>query len=138
MDKILSSRKLRYLIVGGINTIFGYFVGVYTYKYCIDLFNIWVVGLLSNVLAITFSFISYKIIVFRTKGNWLIEYFRTYLVYGSTAILGTILLWLFVDHLNYSIWLSQGCVILLTVIISYIGHSSFTFKSKDQLSEKNN
>lgn len=130
MDKILSSSKLRYLIVGGVNTIFGYLVGVYTYKYCIDLFNIWIVGLLSNVLAITFSFLMYKCFVFKTKGRWLSEYLKAYLVYGLMAGVGIVMLWFYVGVLNVSIYLAQALVILTTVVLSYIGHARFTFNRK--------
>jgi putative flippase GtrA len=130
MHKIFTfnSQKIRYLVVGGINTIFGYVIGVAIYKALINQLNIISIGIISNVLCITLSFCTYKIFVFRTKGNWFSEYLKAYIVYGGMAIVGVILLWLFVDIGGLNIWVSQALIILSTVIFSYIGHARFTFK----------
>lgn len=131
MHKLFKSRKLKYLIVGGANTVFGYVVGVGLYELLTPLFSIWVIGAISNICAITFSFVSYKLFVFRTKGQWLCEYLKAYLVYGVMALVGVVLLWLYVDIFVFSIWLAQALVIISTVILSYIGHARITFRHMD-------
>jgi putative flippase GtrA len=82
------------------------------------------------------SFTTYKLFVFKTKGNWLQEYFRSCMVYASMALIGIVLLWGMVDHLHIKIWLAQGLVIAATVVISYIGHARFTFRLSTKNSEK--
>jgi putative flippase GtrA len=72
--------------------------------------------------------VTYKMFVFQTKGNWLAEYLRTYLVYGGIAIVGIGLLWILVDGLVLPFWIAQGLVIAVTVVISYLSHSRFTFR----------
>jgi putative flippase GtrA len=130
INQLLNSQKLRYLLVGGWNTIFGYFTGIGIYNLLnLDL-SIWLIGLLSNVVCISMSFLTYKIFVFRTKGNWLVEYFRSFIVYGFMAIVGIFLLWLFVIKLAITIEIAQALIILCTTVISYIGHLNFTFNSR--------
>lgn len=121
-------QKLKYLIVGSINTIFGYAVGVATYQSLSQQLSIWIIGAISNLLSIAFSFATYKVLVFKTKGRWLQEYFRANLVYGVLALIGIMLLWLFVSVMGLSIWIAQGIIIVSTVALSYISHNAFTFK----------
>jgi len=128
---LLNREKIRYLLVGGFNTLVGYFIGIAIYKALgNDLGIIWV-GILSNMITITVSFLSYKILVFKTKGMWLTEYMKSYMIYGGIAVISILFLWLFVEKMNISIWLSQALVIGVTVIISYLGHSRFTFRRGD-------
>jgi putative flippase GtrA len=126
-----NQKKLRYLMVGIVNTVIGYFIGVGIYKALGENLGIFWIGIISNIFSITISFLSYKILVFRTKGMWLVEYMRAYAVYGGSALIGIIFLWLFVDKLKLSIWLAQALVITVTVIISYLGHSRFTFRHRE-------
>lgn len=107
---------------------FGYGIGVALFYNLSPRLHTVFIGVLSNILAITMSFTTYKLFVFKTKGNWLSEYFRSCMVYAGMALLGIVLLWLMVDHLGIKIWLAQGLVIASTVVISYFGHARFTFK----------
>ena len=127
---MLNQKKMRYLLVGGLNTLIGYTIGVGTYKAFDNILGIVWIGLISNILSITVSFLSYKILVFRTKGMWLAEYMKSYIVYGGIALIGIFFLWLFVDKMKISIWFAQALVIVLTVIVSYLGHSRFTFRRR--------
>lgn len=133
---VVNSQKLRYLFVGGVNTIFGYFCGVALYKMLVPGFNTATAALIANILAITFSFLTYKIFVFKTKGNWFSEYLKAFVVYGSVALVAIFLLWIFIEKLNISIWLAQGLVTVLTIIVSYIGHARFTFKHRGSKSQE--
>jgi putative flippase GtrA len=121
-------KGVSYLIAGGWNTLFGYGLGVWLYKILSSEIHIIGISILSNILCISMSFLTYKLFVFKTKGRWLNEYLRCYIVYGGTACLGTLLLWLMVDGLGTSIWIAQGIGIAITVLISYIGHKQITFR----------
>ena len=121
-------QKIRYLIAGGWNTVFGYFCGIALYYGLDGKDNLIFVGITANILSITMAFLTYKLYVFHTKGNWLIEYFRTYLVYGLSGIVSLGILWVLVTGLQLPFWLSQGVVIILTIFASYILHGRFTFK----------
>lgn len=129
--QMLNQKNIRYLLVGGINTIVGYSIGIAIYKALASNLGIIWVGILSNIISITVSFLTYKIFVFRTQGMWVLEYVKSYLIYGGTAVISIFFLWFFVEKMNISIWLSQALVIVVTVIISYLGHSRFTFSRRD-------
>ena len=127
---VLSQEKIRYLLAGGFNTLVGYSIGVGLYKALESNLSIVWIGVISNILSITVSFLSYKILVFKTKGMWLREYMKSYIVYGGIAVIGIFCLWVFVEKMKISIWLAQALVIGMTVIISYLGHSRFTFRRR--------
>lgn len=127
---MIDSQKIRYLAVGGINTLVGYSIGVGAYALLASNLHIVLIGVLSNVFSISFSFLTYKLFVFRTRGNWFVEYMRAYLVYGGMAVVGIMLLWLFVEYMRLKIWLAQGLIIFFTVALSYIGHKTFTFRQE--------
>ena len=127
---MLNPEKIRYLLVGGLNTLVGYFIGVGMYEVFGNNLGILWVGILSNALSITVSFVTYKTLVFRTKGMWLSEYLKSYLVYGGVALIGIFFLWLFVGEMKISIWIAQALIIGVTVVVSYMGHSRFTFSQR--------
>lgn len=127
---LLDDRRLRYLLAGGWNTVFGYGVGVILYLALSSRLHVVVIGALANVLSITMSFATYKIFVFRTRGGWLVEYIRSYVVYGISGVLGIGLLWAAVSVLRLDIWLAQAFTILVGVVISYVGHALFTFRRR--------
>jgi putative flippase GtrA len=128
MHNLLQKKSLRYLLTGGWNTVFGYAMGVGLYALLSEYLHITVIAAVSNICAITMSFITYKLFVFKTTGNWILEYGKSYIVYGSMAIFGIVILWVLVDVLSINIWYAQALVILLTVGISYFGHKFFTFR----------
>jgi putative flippase GtrA len=130
MLSYLESERVRYLLAGAWNTAFGYAITVGLYVALSDTLHITLIGAIAHVLAISMAFATYKVFVFRSRGKWLREYLRSYVVYGGTAVVGILLLWLLVDGLHIKIWFAQGALILITVVISYIGHASFTFKDR--------
>lgn len=137
-DKVLSTimildlgaAKVRFLVAGAWNTIFGYVCAVSLYYFFGGFLNIIVIGVISNILSISMSFITYKVFVFRTRGNWIKEYLRTYLVYGVSSLIGIFILYVGVDFLKLAFWFVQGFAIILVTLITYFSHSRFTFKTK--------
>jgi len=128
LNNFLCEQKIRYLVAGGWNTIFGYMLGVFAYLWLYDQMHIFFISILTNIIAITMSFLIYKLFVFKTSGEWLKEYLRIYLVYGVIALIGTILLWGLVDYFKINIWISQGLVLTPLFFVSFILNKKFTFK----------
>ena len=127
-DRETRKKMLRYLIVGGFNTVFGYFVTVGLYYTLRSHLHIVVIGVIANVVCITVSFMTYKLFVFNSSGSWWREYLRCYIVYGGSALVGIAGLWLFVNVLGVPFWLAQGLLMVISVVISFAGHDRFTFK----------
>jgi len=130
----------RYLIVGVWNTLFGYSVYAlltalltprlrFAYLYA---------SVFSNLIAITVAYFGYKFFVFKTKGNYLVEWFRCILVYGSGILPGLVILPLLVEALHYCFNLGRSAPYIagalwtgLTVIYSFLGHKHFSFRVPD-------
>jgi putative flippase GtrA len=127
LSKTLKSINLRYLFVGAWNTAFGYFLANTLYYTLHYKYHLLVIAIFSNIMSITMSFLSYKIIVFKTSGNWLSEYRRFYILYGANTILGTALLWVLIDFMGIRFWIGQAIVIFMSIILLYIGHLKYTF-----------
>jgi len=129
-------KKVRFVLVGVWNTIFGYLVFV-TCDYLFErLFSPRYVAyisaaVLSNILAIINAYIFHKHITFQStvRGRGiLIEFARFFSTYLFSMILGLILLSFSVEALGIEPRLSAALLIPVTTIISYIGHARFSFK----------
>lgn len=127
-----ASRPLRYLVVGAINTVFGYFATIALYYTLSPALSAFAIGLVATVLNVSFSFTSYKLFVFRTKSAWLPEYFRSFLVYGGIGVVTSGALWFLVERMAVSIWLAQGLLTILAVGVSYLAHANFTFRQRER------
>lgn len=127
-----STRSMRYIIGGGWNTLFGYIVGVGLYNLFSKHVHVLVIIVIANVLAISMAFMTYKLFVFQTKGDWLREYLRSYLVYGNIALISILMLWLMVDLMKIQFWIAQGLISAVTVVLSYLGHARYTFAKNEQ------
>ena len=126
----------RYLVVGVVNTVFGYG----TYAGLTALFTPHIpfayilASVISNLLAITFSFLNYKWFIFKTRGNYLREWLRCIVVYGGASLIGTALLAptvFAVKHLTgedrWAPYIAGALLTAITVVGSFAGHKSFSF-----------
>ena len=127
----------RYLMVGVWNTVFGYSLyAVFTALLMPRVrFGYIYASVASNLIAITVAYFCYKIFIFKTQGNYVVEWLRCILVYGSALLPGLVLLPLLVEGLHYGFHLERsapyiaGAVLTgLTVIYSFLGHKNFSFR----------
>ena len=127
----------RYLMVGVWNTVFGY--SLYALFTALLMprvrFGYIYASVASNLIAITVAYFCYKIFIFKTQGNYLMEWLRCILVYGSALLPGLVLLPLLVGCLHYGFHLGQSAPYVagalwtgLTVIYSFLGHKNFSFR----------
>lgn len=120
--KLLNKRFIRFIIVSGINTIFGYslfvlfiFIG---FHYSIAIF-------LGTILGVLFNFQTIGRFVFLSKNNMLI--FRFIGVYCITYLLSTICVGILV-HLKISAYIAGAIFILPIGITSFLLNKRFVFK----------
>jgi putative flippase GtrA len=123
-------------MVGAWNTIFGYlvFVGL---DYLFNLFfspryvAYMSAAVLANILAILNAYIFHKFVTFRSpiKGLAMIpELVRFFSMYLFSFILGLVLLPVFVEFFHLDPKIAGALLIPVTTIISYLGHSRFSFR----------
>lgn len=80
------------------------------------------------VIAVTQNFFSFKLLVFRTKGNWLREYVKMYVTYSVTFLIQSVLVQLISGYFHQTLFVANIPVIFIVTIISYLGHKHFTFR----------
>ena len=128
----------RYLIVGGVNTLFGY--GCYALLTAILQPRIphgyVVANLLASVINISFSYLGYKWLVFKTRGNYLREWLRALAVYSTAILVGTALLPVIVFVIRRTTrfasaapYIAGAILIGFTTIYSFLGHRNFSFRT---------
>ena len=90
---------VRYLCVGVWNTVFGYLdFALFTFLFSHLLpqhllyLAVVVASLVSTPINITMAYFCYKFFVFRTKGNYLMEWLRCFAVYGVGMLPGLLIL----------------------------------------------
>jgi putative flippase GtrA len=130
-------KKVRFLLVGLWNTIFGYlvFVGL---DYLFNLFfspryvAYMSAAVLANIIAILNAYIFHKFVTFRSplRGLAIIpEFVRFFSMYLFSFFLGLVLLPVFVEIFHLDPKIAGALLIPITVIISYLGHSRFSFRT---------
>ena len=128
----------RYLLVGAGNTLFGF--GCYAGLTALLTPHIphayILAAALSNLFNITFSYLSYKRFIFKTRGNYVREWMKCVAVYGGASLFAVMVLPVlvfFIRHLTpmdaSAPYLAGGIVAASTAVASFIGHKSFTFRS---------
>lgn len=123
-------QKIRYLIIGGWNTVFGYGVFAGLYFWLSNSVHYLFILSLSYIISITNAYVGYKIFVFRTKGNIFKEYFRFYIVYGVSFLFNLATLPFLIEILHFNMYAAQAVVTIVTILGSYVLHKNFSFKGK--------
>lgn len=123
VKRVWSIRFARFLVVGGINTLFGYLV----YSAFI-LLNIHyaLASFMSTVIGIVFNFFTTGNIVFRNKNPKLI--LRFFGVYGITYLINLGFLKIF-DSMHMNMVLAGAIVLLPMAVISYFLNRALVFRS---------
>ncbi|GHT95475.1 hypothetical protein AGMMS49545_18500 [Betaproteobacteria bacterium] len=136
MAKLLEAwhrhQKLRFLVIGAWNTLFGYAVFVLLYSFTGSQENYVWIALISHFIAIINAFICHKHLVFHSRQNWLLEFLRFNLSYAFSLVLGIILLTGAVEILHWHPVMAQGILLIFSTIISYLLHRNFSFRKNRQ------
>ncbi|TFC72411.1 GtrA family protein [Cryobacterium sp. TMS1-20-1] len=127
---ILRDQRVRFLIVGGTNTVVGF--GLYT--------GLWltighVIGYLGSLygsyaLASLLAFNLYRRFVFHVRGNVLVDFLRFQGVYVVSLVINTVSLPLLVELLGWSPLSAQAVIVVVTTTVSYVGHKFFSFRRR--------
>ena len=123
-------KKFRFLIAGGINTAFGLSVYPLIYLF-LEPFGIGYMKalFLASITSITFSFLTSKYFVFKTKGNLKKEYAKFFIFYGLYLSINLVCLPFLVEVLKITPIISQTLFSIFIIITSYFWHNYVTFKN---------
>ena len=121
------NKKLRFLLVGGGNTVFSFLVftiGISWFQW-----NYQVVLIITYLLSVNFSILSMRSLVFEGKGNLAKEYAKAAFVYLSLLLLNYAFLFLFIDLFAWNEIVAQFLYTLLATISTFVLHNKFSFSS---------
>lgn len=127
---MFQNQILRYLLVGGWNTFFGACIYALLYRWLGSHMHYLLVLIPANVLAITNAYLGYKIIVFKTRGNYWREYLRCYAVYGGMMVFNAILLYVLVTLIKLRPPVANVFCVLTTTVVAYFSHKHFSFRTR--------
>lgn len=121
-------QKIKYLLIGSINSIFAYFSTILIYNYFYQELGVIFIGIISFIINVTFSFFNYKINLFYVSRKWFLELIKYIISNLYLSILSISLLYIFIEWYNFSIYLSQFICISIVIISGYILNTKFIFK----------
>lgn len=124
---LLRDQRIRFLIVGGWNTVVGYliFVAVHVLLSA-RLGNAWVV-VVAYTIALPLSFLTQKLFVFVGSGSWLRQFGRFVLANSAVFVANLLFLPLFVSATGIGALPSQALFVFISTIVSYLAHKHFSF-----------
>ena len=122
-------QKLLYLAAGGVNTAFGLafypallFASDWLYQHYM------VALLIAQFVCTLFSFVNFKLFVFRTRGGALREFVRFSAFYYATYVVNWAVLPLAVEKLHWDRIAFQLGFSIATVVIGYFWNARVTFR----------
>ena len=121
-------QKIKYLLIGSINSIFAYFSTILIYNYFYQGLGVIFIGIISSIINVTFSFLNYKINIFYVSKKWFLELIKYIISNLYLSILSISLLYIFIEWCNFSIYLSQFICISVVIISGYVLNTKFIFK----------
>ena len=141
-DPLARGQFLRYVLIGGWNTLFGYTCFSLIYRWLstvpISYPYIWAT-LIASLINITVAFLGYKWFVFRTKGGYLREWMRAVVVYSGVIAFSTLAIGPLVGLIRRTThyesqapYIAAAVVTFLNLIGSFIVHRHFSFRKKSE------
>jgi len=124
--------KIRFLLAGGVNTLFGLGCFPVLFIFLKDLnFHYLFVLILSQLSGITFSYITNKFFVFQTSRNYIKEFARFASFYLIFSIVNIFYLPIMVEFIKMTPIVSQLLFSVIIILSSYFWHKHISFKRKD-------
>ena len=127
-----NQKKIKYLLIGSINSVFAYFSTILIYNYFYQELGVIFVGIISSLINVAFSFLNYKINIFYVSKKWFLELIKYIISNLYLSIISISLLFIFIEWCNFSIYLSQFICIIVVIILGYISNEKFVFKKNFQ------
>lgn len=118
-----------YTIVGIINTIIGYIIGIFLLVILKNKLSVFNISLIASAFSIFFTFNTQRIFVFTAaRTSYIRQLLRSYIVYGVLSFLSAFLLDYLINGLQFPDFSALGVVITLTFLISFILNKRYTFR----------
>lgn len=132
IKKIFERQEIRFLFVGGLNTLVGY--GIYAILLFLNIHYL-VANTISTIIGVLHSYLWNRYFTFQSKEKAGKEVIKFVSVYIASYLIGTATLYCFTGILNLSPYVAGLINLVITTLISWFGHKYFSF-SKGKISIK--
>ena len=134
--------KVKFVLIGAWNTVFAIlvFMGLdttFTYVFSRRYIAYMCAMALTNMLSITNAFILHKYFTFRSRAKGIslvMEFIRFFSTYAFAFALSLVLLPVLAEGFHIAPKVSAILGIVISILISYVGHSRFSFRHEDRIS----
>jgi len=128
--RLLADERVRFLIVGGINTVVGYALFVAFELTLGDYIGYLGSLYASYVLATGLAFVLHRRFTFRVNGtgNVLLDFLRFASVYVVSLAINTVALPILIELAGMNSLAAQAIIVVVTTLVSYFGHKLFSFR----------
>ncbi len=130
LNKLIDNQKIKYLLVGSYNTLFGYLTFVLIFYNFSDVASHSLLLGMTHFIAVTHNFFTYKRWVFNVKENLLKNYFKFHQVCFLLYIINLILFLCFTKMMNVNLYFAQGLILIIIIILGYFMNKSYSFEIK--------
>ncbi len=123
-----NSQRLRFVVVGVWNTLFGYAVYALLLHLFADRIHYLVLLCIAHFLAVANAFCWHRSVTFQSSAHWPWQFVRFNVSYLGALAFSVVVLPLLVTRLRISPLVGGAQVMVLSVTLSYIVHKRFSFK----------
>ena len=125
--KVVRDQRVAFLIVGGVNTAVG-FVCFAGFLVLLGQ-KLYLVALVcAYIVATLIAFVLYRFVVFKVRGHVLADLWRFETVYLSALAVNFVVLPLLVEIAHLPVLLAQALIVLVTSLMSWVGHKHYSFR----------
>ena len=125
--KVIRDQRVAFLAVGAVNTVVGFlcFAGFLVVlgqqRYLVAL-------VCAHIVSVLVAFVLYRFVVFRVRGHVLADLWRFETVYLSALAVNFVLLPALVEIAHLPVLLAQALIVLVTSVMSWVGHKHYSFR----------
>ena len=125
--KVVRDQRVAFLAVGAVNTVVGFlcFAGLLVVlgqqRYLVAL-------VCAHVVSVLIAFVLYRFVVFRVRGHVLADLWRFETVHLSALAVNFVLLPVLVEIAHLPVLLAQALIVLVTSVMSWVGHKHYSFR----------
>lgn len=123
-----SRKEVRFLLVGGWNTAFGYLVFVALQLTVGETIGYMGVLVIAQILSIANAYLCYRWLVFRVRGHWWLDFIRFSTVYWILFGVNVVYLPIMVSGFGFNPIVAQTIYLIVIVVTSYVLHNRFSFR----------
>lgn len=130
LSRLRADQRIAFLGAGAFNTAFGFTAFTVLQLTIGDRVGYLVVLLLAHVIGVLEAFVVYRHGVFKVSGSVLLDLARFESVYLVALGINVVMLAGLVELVGLPVLLAQGCSLVVTAALSYVGHKHFSFRRK--------